>query len=217
MRHASEPVSIAPLRLDSLVKQFERPWEEDQSTAFSYTRYLVPFLTGYRGWAIFMDCDMLVRTDIAELWELADDRYAIQCVKHEHVPEEHYKFLYRRQVRYPRKNWSSVMLMNCGRLRMLTPKYVSEASKEEIKQLRFLDDEEIGALPPPWNHLVGYQEPREDANIVHYTIGGPYFHEYARCEYALDWFIERDLMVHAKQRRWRHGGAERPEHLDQGL
>ena len=114
MRRATWPVSITPLKIEHLSDLFGRPAEADQSTQFSYTRYLVPYLMGYQGWAVFMDCDMLVRADISDLWALKDDRWAIQCVQHDHKPEETTKFLNRQQVRYPRKNWSSVMLMNCN-------------------------------------------------------------------------------------------------------
>jgi hypothetical protein len=148
-----------------------------------------------------MDCDMLMREDIARLWALRDDRYAVQVVQHEHVPKEEVKFLGAVQTKYQKKNWSSVMLMNCGRCRALTPEYVNTASGLELHQFKWLgDDGLIGSLPARWNHLVGFDEPSAEAALVHYTIGGPYFDEYSDCEYAAEWFAERDDMLAVSMR-----------------
>ena len=158
-------------------------------------------MCGYEGWAVFMDCDMLMREDVARLWELRDDRYAVQVVKHDHVPKEETKFLGAVQTKYGKKNWSSVMLMNCGKCRTLTPEFVNRASGLELHQFKWLaGDELIGELPSGWNHLVEYDPPRTDASLLHYTIGGPWFPEYARCQYADEWRAERDDMLSAKGR-----------------
>jgi len=122
-------------------------------------------------------------------------------VKHVHVPKEEVKFLGAVQTKYEKKNWSSVMLMNCSRCTVLTPDYVNRASGLELHQFKWLEgDHLIGALPPAWNHLVGYDAPRRDASLVHFTIGGPYFQEYRDCEYAAEWFAERDAMLRVEQR-----------------
>jgi len=111
------------------------------------------------------------------------------------------KFLGAVQTKYEKKNWSSVMLMNCSRCTVLTPDYVNRASGLELHQFKWLQgDHLIGALPPAWNHLVGYDAPRRDASLVHFTIGGPYFQEYRDCEYAAEWFAERDAMLRVEQR-----------------
>lgn len=197
-RRASAPVTIAPLMLSQLRGVFHRERHPLQSTDFSFSRFLAPHLSGYAGWSIFMDCDMLVLDDIAKLWALRDERYAVMAVKHQHVPKEERKFLNEPQSKYEKKNWSSVMLFNNARCRALTPDYVNAASGLELHQFKWLgDDSQIGALPPQWNHLVGYDAPRDDAALVHYTLGGPYFAEYAGCEYADAWFAERDAMLHA--------------------
>ena len=200
-KRASEPVAVAPVKLEELRGVFHRERNALQSTDFSFSRFLTPWLCGYEGWAVFMDCDMLVLDDIANLWKLRDDRYAVQVVKHQHVPKEEVKFLGATQSKYDKKNWSSVMLMNCARCRALTPEYVNTASGLELHQFKWLEgDHLIGELPRQWNHLVGYDAPRPDASLVHYTIGGPYFTEYRDCEYAREWFAERDAMLKVEQR-----------------
>jgi len=200
-RHASRPVMITPLMLSELAGVFNRPRDPLQSTDFSFSRFLTPSLSGFAGWSLFTDCDMIVRADIAELFALADDRCAVMCVKHDHVPREEVKFLDQRQSRYQKKNWSSVMLFNNARCAALTPEYVNQASGLELHQFKWLDDDSlIGPLPAEWNHLVGVQEPDAAAKLVHYTIGGPYFHEYRDCEFADEWFAERDLMLRCDQR-----------------
>lgn len=200
-RRSSQPVAIAPVALSQLGDVYRRARNPLQSTEFSFSRFLTPYLCGYEGWAVFMDCDMLVLDDIAKLWALRDERYAVQVVKHVHVPKEDTKFLGAVQTKYEKKNWSSVMLMNCGRCRALTPDYVNAATGLELHQFKWLgDDGLIGELPERWNHLVGYDAPRKDAALVHYTIGGPYFDEYAGCEYAREWHAERDSMLHVEQR-----------------
>ena len=134
---------------------------------------------------------MLVMDDIARLWALRDERYAVQVVKHMHVPREDVKFLGEKQTKYEKKNWSSVMLMNCARCKALTPEYVNTATGLELHQFKWLEsDALIGELPHEWNHLVGYDAPRRGVSLAHFTIGGPYFPEYRDCEYAREWFAE---------------------------
>lgn len=197
-RRSSLPVTIAPVMQSQLRGVFKRERHPLQSTDFSFSRFLAPHLSGYTGWSIFMDCDMLVLDDIARLWALRDDRYAVMVVKHEHVPKEERKFLDEPQTKYEKKNWSSVMLFNNARCKALTPDYVNTASGLELHQFKWLgDDGLIGALPHQWNHLVAYDPPRSGMSLVHYTLGGPYFDAYRDCEYSKEWFAERDAMLHA--------------------
>jgi lipopolysaccharide biosynthesis glycosyltransferase len=196
---ASAPVCVAPLMLTQLKQVMTRSRHALQSTDFSFSRFLTPHLSGYSGWSIFMDCDMLMRDDIAKLWALRDDRYAVMVVKHNHVPKEKTKFLGEPQSTYEKKNWSSVMLFNNARCEKLTPEFVNVASGLELHQFKWLESEElIGSLPHRWNHLVGYDVPGEDAALVHYTLGGPYFDNYRSCEYADEWYAERDAMLYAE-------------------
>jgi hypothetical protein len=201
---ASQPVAVTPLMLSQLKGVLIRERHPLQSTDFSFSRFLTPHLSGYTGWSVFMDCDMLMRDDIANLWQLRDDRYAAMVVKHHHVPRETVKFLGEPQSKYEKKNWSSVMLFNNARCRALTPEYVNQASGLDLHQFKWLaNDELIGPLPGRWNHLVGYNPPRQDAALVHYTLGGPYFDDYRECEYSREWFAEREAMLrvadHARQ------------------
>jgi len=198
---ASAPVSVTPLKLSELKGTFTRERHPLQSTDFSFSRFLTPYLSDFSGWSVFMDCDMLMLDDIAKLYALRDERYAVMVVKHDHVPKESTKFLDQPQSAYQKKNWSSVMLFNNARCRALSPEYVNNASGLELHQFKWLgNDDLIGELPLGWNHLVGYNKPRRDAALVHYTLGGPYFDEYRDCEYADEWRRELQDMLRVEQR-----------------
>jgi lipopolysaccharide biosynthesis glycosyltransferase len=198
---ASAPVSITPLMLSQLRGVLTRERHPLQSTDFSFSRFLTPYLASYSGWSVFMDCDMLMLDDIAKLWALRDERYAVMVVKHDHVPKETVKFLGEPQSKYEKKNWSSVMLFNNARCAALTPEYVNTASGLDLHQFKWLEsDALIGALPSGWNHLVGYDLPRPDAMLVHYTLGGPYFADYRDCEHAEHWRREYSAMLAAAER-----------------
>ncbi|MEA5398453.1 glycosyltransferase [Synechococcus sp. BA-124 BA4] len=202
-QHSSAPLAITLLVTPQLERQglYRRKRDPKQSTAFSFTRFLVPHLMDNQGWAVFMDCDMLCRGDIAELWAERNDDYALMCVQHQHVPAETVKFLGEVQSAYPKKNWSSLMLLNCGRCRALTPEYVNSASGLELHRFHWLaGDHEIGALPDRWNHLVGVQ-PAPMAGVdeggpilLHWTLGGPWFREQRTMggHLAAEWFSARD-------------------------
>lgn len=193
-RHSSMPVSITPVALSNLDGIMTRERHPLQTNDFSFSRFLVPWMCNYEGWAVFMDCDMVARDDIAKLWAWRDERFAVQCVHHTHVPEEETKYLGQPQSRYKRKNWSSVVLFNNAKCRALTPEYVNTADGLDLHQFRWLKDEEIGYLPKTWNHLVDYDAHNPGAKLVHYTKGGPYFKSYRNCDYHQDWNKEKVLM-----------------------
>ncbi len=202
LRRASIPVSVAPLMQSQLKGIYTRPRGPTESTEFSLTRFLVPHLSGYRGWSLFMDCDMLCRADIAELAAYIDraaDKAVLVC-KHDYVPKTERKFLDQVQTKYPRKNWSSLMLFNNERCRGLTPDYVNSASGLELHRFAWAEDARIGELPLEWNWLVGEYAHNPAAKIVHYTLGGPYFDDYRGCDYAEEWFAERGAMTRATNR-----------------
>jgi len=201
-RRASEPVSITPLDLNQLKSIYQRERNPLQSTDFSFTRFLTPYLSNYEGWSVFMDCDMIVLDDIKNLFTLADDRYAVMVVKHTHIPKEEVKFLGAPQSKYEKKNWSSVVLFNNAKCKALTPEYVNTATGLELHQFKWLNDDNlIGELPQKWNHLVSYNEPMDNASLVHFTIGGPYFTEYRDCEYSEEWLKEKQSMENCEQRK----------------
>ena len=200
---ASEPVSVTPLMLSQLSDVMTRERHELQSTEFSFSRFLVPYLCDYEGWAVFMDCDMLVLDDMANLWKLRDDKFAVQVVKHDHVPKEATKVRGQPQSKYEKKNWSSVMLYNNAQCKALTPDFVNSASGLELHRFQWLEsDDLIGEIPHRWNRLVGYDEaiPTKDVSNLHYTIGGPYFDDYADVDYAGEWFAERGAMLRCDQK-----------------
>lgn len=195
------PLSVSPLNKSHMEYVFRRERSPLQSTEFSFTRFLVPFLSGYEGWSIFADCDFLCRADIHELWKLRDDRCAVMVCKHEYTPKEDTKFLNAIQTKYKMKNWSSLIMFNNARCRRLTPKYVNEASGLDLHQFKWLDGEhEIGGLPLEWNWLVGVYGGNPNAKMVHFTIGGPYFTEYRDCDYSDEWFKTRERMLDVTQK-----------------
>ena len=198
---SSLPVSIVPVRLSQLNGVFNRERNPLQSTEFSFSRFLTPWLCDYQGWGIFMDCDMIMLDDIAKLWALRDSRYAVQVVKHDYKPKDDTKFLGAVQTKYEKKNWSSVILFNCAECGALTPDYVNTATGLELHQFKWLqDDGRIGEIPVTWNYLVVEYPASPAAQLVHYTLGGPFFNEYSACDYADQWFSEREALMTVKQR-----------------
>jgi len=193
---ASVPVQIAQIRLSQLQSVYRRAHNPLQSTEFSFSRFLVPWLCQYEGWAMFIDADMLCLGDIAELWALRDERYAVQVVKHRHECSAGTKFQGMPQTPYRRKNWSSVMLFNCARCTSLTPDVVNTASGLELHQFHWLRDDEIGELPPQWNVLVGVQDVPADARILHYTLGGPWFDDCRSMPRSELWEAAREALNH---------------------
>ncbi len=195
---SSVPVAFTPLCLSSLAGVFTRERNSLQSTEFSFSRFLTPYLSGYAGWSLFMDCDMVARRDIAELWALRDDACAVMCCKHDYQPKEDVKFLGQVQTKYEKKNWSSMLMFNNSRCKQLTLDYVNTRSGLELHQFKWLDSEtEIGSIPIEWNYLVGIYEKSTDAALVHFTEGGPYFDDYRAADFADDWFAARDRTLSA--------------------
>ncbi len=153
----------------------------DGSNAFTYARFLVPYLCGYNGYALFLDGDMLVRSDLAFLWSHRRAYVGAQVVKHNYKTKYPVKYLGNKNEDYPRKNWSSVVLWNCGYYpnRVLTPEFVAQQSGAYLHRFAWLKDEQIGDIPASWNVLVREQELSPDDDLRHYTIGAPCFAEYA--------------------------------------
>lgn len=198
MRRASIPVSIQPIMLSQFDQFWNRPRSPMQSTDFTYARFLTPYLADENQISIFMDCDMLCLTDIAELASIArnDPYWDVFVVKHDYHPRTEDKFLGAKQTIYPCKNWSSLMVFNGHRsgVKNLTPAYVNRADPMELHQFKWAHD--ICPLDPEWNHLVGEYAPNPNAKIVHFTLGGPYFRGYQDCEFADAWFEELRDMQH---------------------
>ncbi len=161
MKHASQPISITPLILSTL------PIHRQGLTPFTYSRFLVPWLCDYQGWALFLDADILSDSDVVKIMQHADPSKDVI------VSQNSLKF-----------EWSSVMLFNNERCKILTPEYI-----EKAQGLHVLDwADQIGKLPPSWNHLVGYDQPKE-AHLIHFTQGIPCFPETRDSEHGEKWRI----------------------------
>jgi len=207
MEMMSRDVNVKPLKLHELRDEgiYTRSVDKLGSTEFTFTRFLVPYLNDYKGWALFTDCDVLALDDMNKLFELADDKYAVMCVKHDYTPSETMKMDGQQQTIYPRKNWSSVVLWNCAHPSnsIVTPELVNTESGMYMHRFMWLKDEEIGEIPYQWNYLVGWYQSR-DPKLVHYTEGGPWFEEYKNCEYSKEWkdilCLKYDLVNHVKDR-----------------
>ena len=199
IRHASGPIQITPLAL-SLLKDYEEK-HTDASNHFVYSRFLVPHLMNYKGWAIFMDGDMIVRDDIYKLWELRELDKDVMVVKHDYETKMTEKYLGSKNENYPRKNWSSVILWNCGNHpnKKLTPEYVQNATGAQLHRFQHIDDERIGELPAEWNWLPDEYGPNPDAKLLHYTLGTPSFHEFATTPMGDEWHRERILTEYCEQ------------------
>ena len=189
---------VIPIKRDELIQSgiYTREIDPLSSTEFTFTRFLVPQLMNYEGWAVFMDCDFLCQIDINELFELADEKYAVMVVQHEYTPPEGTKMDGQKQLSYPRKNWSSMVLWNCGHPsnKTVTPELVNTETGQFLHRFQWLDDEEIGTLHHEYNWLVGWYDGCKDSTpkLIHYTEGGPWFDNYRHCEFGAVW--ERELV-----------------------
>jgi hypothetical protein len=184
------PVAITPLTALSL-QGFDG--QRDGTNGFIYSRFLVPELMRFEGWAIYLDSDMLLRADLSDLWSLRDESKAVMVVKHD------YHTTHRRKLigtpmecsngDYPRKNWSSMVLWNCGHPanRHLTREFVANNPGSVLHRFAWLPDDFIGEIDPEWNWLVGEYPLEAEAKLVHFTYGAPCFRHYSRCDYSGEW------------------------------
>jgi lipopolysaccharide biosynthesis glycosyltransferase len=216
IRQFDRSIPVAAVRLRQLQEAglYTRPtsrrlgklWDEisgaHMATEFAIARFLVPELVrrqgdAVRGWALFMDCDVLLRTNLYELKALLDDSNAVMCVKHDHRPSFNVKMDGQEQSSYPRKNWSSVMAFNVDHPAndALTADLVNALPGRDLHRFCWLADDEIGALPPEWNHLVGHSDDGRDPKLVHFTDGGPWFEAFRNVPYSDEWFAVLDRMV----------------------
>lgn len=201
IERASVPVTICPLSAQSIAKHYDSG-QRDGSNAFTYSRFLIPYLEHFEGWAIFADgADMLCLADVAELEGLYDPSKAVQVVKHDYKTSAPRKYIGTTMEAdnrdYPRKNWSSLMLINCAHYawRQMRPAEVAELPGSYLHRFGFIEDRYIGGLPGEWNHLVGEYAPNVDAKLLHFTLGVPAMPHYSQCEGASEWFAQRERMM----------------------
>lgn len=199
IRHSSKPVALVPLALNNLLDYSET--HDDGSNQFIYSRFLVPSLMNYEGWAIFIDGDMILREDIAKLWELRDETKAVQCVHHDYKTKMTTKYLGSVNENYPRKNWSSVVMWNCAHPanRKITPELIQASAGSFLHRFMWLTDDLIGELPIEWNWLPDEFGSNQDAKLLHYTLGTPSFHDFALTPMADEWHRERQYTNYCKQ------------------
>jgi hypothetical protein len=206
IRQHSRRQEITALHLPTLREQglYTRPtstrndrlWDDISeaymSTEHANSRFLVPLLAESQ-WALFTDCDIILRRPIAELFEEADPRFAVQVVKHDYQPDNAVKMDGQAQQRYARKNWSSVMLFNTRHPanKRLTGQMVNGLPGRDLHRFCWLEDHEIGELSPQWNWLVGHSSAGINPAIVHYTEGLPSMAGYEKCARADEWFATR--------------------------
>jgi lipopolysaccharide biosynthesis glycosyltransferase len=210
-KHCISPIPIKGVVLDELRAQglYTRPhsmrdgriWDDISdapcATEFSNARFLVPTLVkkvrkyGYwQRWAMFLDCDMLVRGgNIEKLFASLDPEKAVYVVKHNHVPAETTKMDGQIQTTYSRKNWSSFMIFQVDHLanELLTPDLVNSVPGRDLHGFCWLRDEEIGELDPAWNYLVGHTQIEHEPNVVHFTDGLPFMAGYESVEFSDEW------------------------------
>lgn len=194
IENSSVPVHITPINLRNLKNFYKRTKVKIHSTEFSISRFLTPYLSSYEGYSLYLDCDFIVLEDIAKLIKFISKRpnKVLWCVKHKYyVPKDKIKFLREKQAPYQKKNWSSFMIFNNSKCKILTPKLVSKASGLYLHQFKWTKERHICSLPKNWNILVGEQKIPKKINAIHYTLGGPYFKKHSKCAGSKYWFKYR--------------------------
>ena len=193
LRRATSPISITPLVRDHF-PYFTRKRGPLESTDFSLSRFLVPYLSGYQGFSLYLDCDMLCQVPIQDLWQEINPSVrpykAVWVCPHDYIPMVENKMQDQVQTVYARKNWSSFMFFDNSECRVLTPDYVNTATGLQLHRFEWLQNEQIGFLPLEWNWLVGEYQPNYGAKVLHYTLGGPWLAKYRDCDHSKEWYAE---------------------------
>ena len=198
LKRSSANVKIRSLKLYELIanKLYNRTIDPLASTEFTYSRFLVPTLNNFKGWAVFCDCDFLFFDDVEKILNNIDESKAVYCVQHDYTPKEKHKMDGQKQTIYPRKNWSSFILFNCSHSsnKRLSVDLVNSETGSFLHQFKWLKDSEIGSLDERWNWLEGWTSKHNNKKpfAVHYTRGGPWFEEWQDVEFANEWIEERD-------------------------
>ena len=186
---SSVPLSIVPLAENNL--NFYNESHNDGTNKFTYSRFLIPYLMDYNGWAIFVDGDMVCLSDIKELKSYFDPKYAVSVVKHDYKTKQKLKYFGQKNENYPRKNWSSVIIWNCShpKNKILTPSLIDSKDGAFLHRFKWLNDVDIGSLPKSWNWLAIEYPEKENLNLIHYTLGTPCFKKYSNSSLSKHWKI----------------------------
>lgn len=182
--HTRDPVSIIPLTMNS---------QKDGTNAFTYSRFLVPELCDFSGFAIFADgVDMLAVGDFAELWTMRDSGKAVQVVKHQYATKHARKYVGTEMEApnedYRRKNWSSLILWNCAHPAHFYAREMLRGSDGKyLHRFSWLKEDDIGELPKEWNWLADEYGENQDAKLLHWTAGQPGFYHYKDAPHAAEW------------------------------
>jgi hypothetical protein len=224
MKRLITPIPVVPLIRELLEREGlytrrtsrrdGRLWDDisqaPMATEFAISRFLTPIIAKVMypkgGLALFMDSDMLVRTNVEELFASIEriphkDRKAVYCVKHNHKPNpDVLKMDGQLQTLYARKNWSSVMVFDLSHHgnSSLTVSVINGLPGRDLHRFCWLDDSEIGELDPRWNFLVGYSPPIAEPAIVHFTEGLPSMPGYEHCAFSDEWRAEREAWAQAR-------------------
>lgn len=189
---ASHPVPLVVLHKPMLYRMGIEL--KDGTNVFTMSRFLAPFFNHWHGWALFMDgADMLMREDVHKIMQYADPTKAVLVVQHAYKTKHPMKYvgtgMEAKNTDYLRKNWASVMLMNCNHYawRRIVPEYVEKASKMHMLQFEWLRPEYLAELPAEWNWLVDEYGPNEQAAVLHWTCGVPGFPAYRSSPHADEW------------------------------
>lgn len=184
------PLKITPLKLSHFKNFYKRKKRKVDSTEFSISRFLVPYLSDYKGYSFYLDCDIIINSNLDDLIQQIHKTKTntdLWCVKHNYKPIEEKKFNNNKQYVYNKKNWSSFMIFNNSKCKILTPKFIEKANGLYLHQFKWLNEKKIGNLSSQWNVLVGEQKIPKKIRGIHYTLGGPYFKKYFNCEKSSIW------------------------------
>lgn len=189
LSRSSIPVAFTPIQSSGL---------KQGTNAFTVSRFSVPYLMGYQGRAVFADAaDMLMLTDAKELQEALNNLTgAVGVVTHRYTTKNPVKYigteLESKNTDYDRKNWASLMLINCAHpaWKKVTPEYLNSVSMLSLLQFSFLDDSEIEPIDDSWNRMLDEDQDLDRARIAHWTAGIPGFEHYKNAIGADIWRAE---------------------------
>jgi lipopolysaccharide biosynthesis glycosyltransferase len=198
-KNTNSKIDIKLLRLEELKDILWREKDPKQTTDSAFTRWLVPYLSNYQGWSLYMDSDMFCRDDVKKIFQLKNEDKTVMVVKNDSYHAQLKKFNGQIQTDYERKNWSSLILFNNQKCKKLNANYINTAKGLELHQFKWLGDEQIGELPKEWNYLVEVDEKMLDPKNVHWTLGGPWFENKKDVEYSSEWkevklYLQKNLL-----------------------